>query len=314
MLPSTTRSVRFSTGAVALAAAGRTAEPTARAGAPREVSISAHWLIAAILADTVATAGTTPDDGGVHGYHDASYGEAFADVYDDWYGPGSDLGDPAVAARFLAPLAAGGRALELGVGTGRLALPLADMGVEVHGVDSSAAMLARLAAKPGGAAVHTAVADMVDGLPAGPFALVFVAYNTLFNLPTEERQQECFRQVAARLASAGGAFVVEAFVPAVGDASADAPSGVSVRSMTATQVVLSVHRSDAGGQRAEGQYVQFTEAGGVRLRPWSIRWATVAQLDEMAASAGLHVAERWADYERTPFGPDSPRHVTVYRR
>jgi SAM-dependent methyltransferase len=244
----------------------------------------------------------------MQGYRDDSYGEAFADVYDDWY---ADLDDvPAVVAELaaLARSTGGGPVLELGVGTGRLAAPLAAAGIEVHGVDSSASMTARIAAKPSGHLVHAVVGDMVDDLPAGPFAMTFVAYNTLFNLRSAERQQACFREVARRLRP-GGIFVVEAFVP---DPAHEPAERVGVRSLTADRVVLSVSRARPHEQEAEGQFVEFTESGGVRLRPWSIRWATVEQLDEMAAAADLALAHRWAGFDRSLFTPESPRHVSVY--
>ncbi|MEI7547508.1 MAG: class I SAM-dependent methyltransferase [Actinomycetota bacterium] len=243
----------------------------------------------------------------MRGYDDATYGDAFADVYDEWYDGISDVDATTTA---LVALAGAGPTLELGVGTGRLAIPLATTGAVVHGLDTSSLMLQRMAAKPGGELVHTHLGDMVDDMPEGPFGLVFVAYNTFFNLLTEARQQECFRAVARRL-TADGAFVVEAFVP---DPNHDAANGVSVRSLTADRVVLSVSTFDTATQRAEGQYVDITQSGGVRLRPWSIRWATPAQLDGMATSAGLALAHRWETFDRAPFGPDSARHVSVYRR
>jgi SAM-dependent methyltransferase len=241
----------------------------------------------------------------MRGYHDGSYGDGFADVYDDWYAGITDT-DTSVAA--LAGLAGRGRVLELGVGTGRLAIPLAATGSEVHGVDSSEAMLHRLAAKPGGHAVHAVRGDMVDDLPVGPFSLVLVAYNTFFSLLTEERQQACFHAVAARLGE-GGVFALEAFVP---DTQSTAASSLTVRSVQVDRVVLSVSTADVDGQRAEGQYVEITEGGGVRLRPWSIRWATVSQLDTMAAAAGLVLRDRWESFAGEPFDHDSARHVSVY--
>lgn len=241
----------------------------------------------------------------MRGYDEASYGDAFADVYDEWYG---DISDVDATVRTLSELAGDGRVLELGVGTGRLALPLAAAGVDVHGLDSSAAMLAQMAAKDGGAAVHAHLGDMVNGLPDGPFRLAFVAYNTFFNLLTEADQRACFDAVAQRLEE-GGCFVIEAFVP---DATNDPASAVTVKSVTADRVVLSVSTSDPATQRAEGQYVDITEAGGVRLRPWSIRWITPAQLDEMATAAGFHLLHRWEDFATVPFDGESPRHVSVF--
>jgi SAM-dependent methyltransferase len=250
-----------------------------------------------------------PQDGAMRGYHDASYGDAFAEVYDDWY---QGISDVATTTRALFELAAGGRVLELGVGTGRLAIPLAATGVEVHGLDTSELMLQRLETKSNGEAsgsnVHVHLGDMVDDLPAGPFSLVFAAYNTFFNLLSHDRQQACFRQVSNRL-SEGGHLVIEAFVP---DTEHEPASSITVRSVTADRVVLSVSTSDPTGQRAEGQYVDITEAGGVRLRPWSIRWATPAQLDDMASAAGFTLVDRWESFDGARFSPDSPRHVSIF--
>lgn len=241
----------------------------------------------------------------MRGYHDASYGDAFADVYDEWY---ANISDVEATVRTLVELADGRTVLELGVGTGRLAIPLAAAGVEVHGLDTSAAMLAQMAAKPGGEAVHPHLGDMVRALPDGPFGLVFVAYNTFFNLLTETDQRDCFAAVAQRLADSG-VFVIEAFVP---EAAHDPSQAVTVKSVTADRVVLSVSTSDPTAQRAEGQYVDITEAGGVRLRPWSIRWVTPAQLDEMAHAAGLELLHRWEDFAQAEFDGESPRHVSVF--
>ena len=244
----------------------------------------------------------------VRGYDDASYGEGFADVYDEWY---AGITDVSTTVAVLTRLADDGRVLELGVGTGRLAIPLAATGLEVHGVDSSTAMLQRLVAKPGGDAVHVTVGDMSDDLPVGPFTLAFVAYNTFWNLPTEARQRSCFSNVAQRL-TADGVFVVEALVP--DPALHDPPSQVGIRSLTADRVVLSVTRARVDEQLAEGQFIDITETGGVRLRPWSIRWVTVEQLDEMADAADFALVERWEAFDRSPFTPASARHVSVYRK
>ncbi|CAN5632835.1 class I SAM-dependent methyltransferase [soil metagenome] len=244
----------------------------------------------------------------MRGYDDASYGEGFADVYDDWYAGLTDL-DTTIAA--LTALASDGRVLELGVGTGRLAVPLAASGLEVHGVDSSPAMLDRLAAKAGGGAVHVHLGDMATDLPAGLFSLVFVAYNTFWNLLTEQRQRLCCENVARHL-TVDGAFVVEALVP---DPTVhEPPSQIGVRSISVDRVVLSVTNATVDEQRTDGQFIDITEAGGIRLRPWSIRWVTIEQLDEMAAAAGLACTERWESFDGSTFGPASTRHVSVYRR
>jgi SAM-dependent methyltransferase len=202
--------------------------------------------------------------------------------------------------------------LELGVGTGRLAVPMAAAGLHVVGVDSSEAMLERLAARDVAGIVTPIRGDMVDDLPDGPFDAALVAYNTIFNLLDEAAQQRCFAEVADRLRP-GAAFVVEAFVPN-GRRPNGRTSDVSVRSLTVDHVVLSVSVDDPERQRAEGQFVQFTESGGVRLRPWSIRWATPAQLDAMATDAGLSLAERSGDMSGEPFTDDSAQHVSIYRK
>jgi SAM-dependent methyltransferase len=243
----------------------------------------------------------------VRGYGKTSYGEAFADVYDDWYPGVSDLDATVWLMRELA--GEGGRVLELGVGTGRLAVPMASAGLDVVGVDSSAAMLERLRAADTNGLVTAIEGDMATDLPDGPFDAALVAYNTLFNLTADGEQQACFDAVATRLRP-GGVFVVEAFVP-------DEPfrdgDQVRVRSMTSDQVVLSVEVYDASTQSAEGHFVELNDGEPIRLRPWSIRYATVEQLDAMAASAGLAPADRWAAVDRSPFD-GTERHVSLYRR
>jgi SAM-dependent methyltransferase len=245
------------------------------------------------------------DDGGVRGYHSSTYGDAFADVYDDWY---RDLGDLDATVGFLGGLAPGGTVLELGVGTGRLAVPLRAHVAAVTGIDSSQKMLDRLASNDPLGTVTIVLGDMVDDLPVGQFDVVVAAYNTVFNLLSAERQQSCFDAVASRLTDTG-AFVVEAFVP-----QAHTGSQVSVRSLDVERVVLSASVHHAADQRADGHFVELTEVGGVRLRPWSIRWAEPEQLDAMAMSSGFTLSERWADYARSRFETTSERHVSVYRR
>jgi SAM-dependent methyltransferase len=235
----------------------------------------------------------------------SAYGEAFADVYDDWYAEVSDV-DGTVAR--LVELAAGGPVLELGVGTGRLALPLAAAGIEVHGIDASPAMVERMRAKPGADAVTTTVGDFAAELPSTPggYAVVFVAFNTLFNLVTPGAQERCLALVVGALRP-GGAFVVEAVVP--GDT--DVTSGVDVRSVGADEVVLSVFKR--AGATVEGSFVSLSPAGGVRLRPWAILPRTPDELDALAAAAGLERESRHAGWRREPFDDDADRHVTVYR-
>jgi SAM-dependent methyltransferase len=170
-------------------------------------------------------------------------------------------------------------------------------------------MLERLAAKPDGAAVEVVAGSMADP-PVGDrrFALVFVAYNTLFNLTGPGAQHACFRNVAARLRP-GGRFVVEAFVP---DSGRVGPTDVVVpRHVAADRVVLSVTQSRPDEQTLLGQYIDITE-GGIRLRPWHIRYGRPDQLDAMARAAGLTLEGRFAGWREEPFDDDSPAHVSVY--
>jgi SAM-dependent methyltransferase len=253
------------------------------------------------------------EDWGVHGYTEATYGDAFADVYDDWYG---EISDVAATVRLLGALTApGANVLELGVGTGRLAIPLAaavaSIDAVVYGLDASAAMLARLGAKDPQRSVRPVLGEMPSGLPPGPFGLVFVAYNTFFALPTAEQQAACFVAVEQRMADRG-CFVIESFVPT--EDATDGASTVTVRSITADRVVLSVAHANQAAQTMEGQYIDITQAGGVRLRPWAIRYATPAQLDAMAASAGLGLVARWGSFAGERFDSDSPRQVSAYAR
>jgi SAM-dependent methyltransferase len=247
----------------------------------------------------------------VQGYEPQAYGEAMAEVYDDWYADISDAHATVAAVAELVRAAGGGPVLELGVGTGRLALPLAAAGLDVTGIDISAAMLDRLRAKPGGEAVTLVHGDMAAGLPDGPFAVVLVAFNTFFSLTSADAQERCLAHVAERLAPRG-CFALEAFVP--DEELIDAGSRVELRSLSRDRVVLTVSRHDAALQRAEGQFVELTEAGGVRLRPWSLRYAGPAELDRMAAAAGLDLASRWSSWTGTAFDAESSNHVSLYRR
>ncbi len=246
----------------------------------------------------------------VQGFDPSSYGEHFADVYDEWYGDVSDVG---ATVAFVGALASGGPVLELGIGTGRLALPLAARGLEVHGIDASPAMVERLRAKPGGGDVPVVIGDFADvaaRVPGG-FSVILAAYNTWFNLASVEAQRRCLANVARRLRP-GGALVVEAFVPGP---EPDGPTGTVTPSVIdADRVVLQVTRRDPATQTVDGSVVSITEAG-IRLRPWHIRYTRPDQLDEMAAEAGLTLARRQAGWGDEDFVvDDSAHHVSVYRR
>ena len=245
----------------------------------------------------------------MEGYDASTYGEGFADVYDEWYAGTADTDD---VVDVLAELAGGGPVLELGEGAGRLALPLAARGLAVHGVDASPAMVALLRRKPGGEQVQVTTADFADVAVDvdGGFALVFVAFNTFFNLPTADAQQRCVHNVARRLRP-GGSFVVEAFVP--DPESAPSGGGLTTRSVGVDRVELQATVADLAAQTISGSTISITESG-IRLRPWHVRWCTPDQLDAMAAEAGLARVHRWSGWDRDVAGPGAERVVSVYRR
>ena len=241
-------------------------------------------------------------------YGPETYGERVADLNDDWY---QDHPDTEVAVERLAELAGAGPVLELGVGTGRLALPLAERDLEIHGVDASPAMLDRLRAKAGGERIHLHLGDMAEVAVEDSYALVFVAANTLFLLASQEQQLRCFANVAAHLA-AEGVFVVEVFVPDPARYRDDQQLGVT--RVTVDSVLLTASRHDPVGQRIDAQQIQFGPGAGFRLIPGVLRYAWPSELDLMARLAGLRLRERWGGWRREPFTAASTMHVSVYER
>jgi SAM-dependent methyltransferase len=239
-------------------------------------------------------------------YTTETYGERSAEAYDDWHGEFDEA-----AVGMLAGLAGGGRALELGVGTGRVAIPLAAAGVEVQGIDASPSMVERMRAKPGGESISVTIGDFADVDAEGEFSLVFVVFNTFFMLLTQEEQLRCFRNAAARLAP-GGVFLVEAFVPDV--TRYEGGQAVKTTLVEDEQVILEVAKHDAARQHVTSQRVIFGGAGGVRLYPIQVRYAWPAELDLMARLAGLTLRERWGGWRREPFDSQSVKHVSVYGR
>lgn len=238
-------------------------------------------------------------------YTATTYGDRIAEHYDRMYP--EDAATPA-ALDLMVQLAAGGRALELGIGTGRAALPLAARGVEVHGIDASRAMVAKLRAKPGGGAIPVTIGDFGAVLCGGRFNLIFVVRNTFFGLVTQEAQVRCFRNVAVHLA-AGGVFLIEAFVP-------DPARFVRGQSMAVTGVEtdlvsLDVARHDPLTQRVYSQHVSFTESG-TRLYPVQLRYAWPSELDLMERLAGLRLRKRLGDWAGAPFTSASTSHISLY--
>jgi SAM-dependent methyltransferase len=252
----------------------------------------------------------------VEGYGPSTYGDRFADVYDDWYADVSDVAACVERVASLAAQAGGGPVLELGVGSGRLAVPLAARGLEVMGVDASAAMLERLRNRPGGDAVRVVNADMAgaEALVSLPRpAVVLLAFNTLFNLPSQDAQQRCLATVARRLRP-GGCVLVEAFVPRAGeDLDTTVTKAVEPRRIALDEVVLTVSEVDHRAQTVTGQHVQLTEQG-IRLRPWHLRFATPDQLDTMAARAGLALRWRHGGWAGEPFDDQATVGVSCYEQ
>jgi SAM-dependent methyltransferase len=246
------------------------------------------------------------------GYGPSTYGERFADVYDDWYGDVSDAEATVERVAALAATSGTHRVLELGGGSGRLALPLVAAGIPTWTVDASLAMLRKLRGKPGSEAIHVVVGDMA-ALPLSPrarFGVVLCAFNTLFNLTTVEAQRRCLADAAARLVP-GGRLVIESFV-ASADEEGDAGVGaVEPRHIGLDEVVLTVSRLDPTNHTITGQHVQITEAG-IRLRPWMLRYLSPEELDALAAEAGLRLVDRHGGWRAEPFTAESAMHVSTY--
>lgn len=234
-----------------------------------------------------------------------AYGAALADEYDDLYAGLLDT-DGAVAK--LAELAGDGPLLELGIGTGRLALPLVERGVEVHGVDASAEMVDKLHAKPGGAGIPVVVGDFAEADAGRDFAIVVLAINTIYALPDQQAQVRCFAN-AARHLRPGGRFVVEAWVPDV--AAFHRGRLVRPRVMRGDHISIEVAELDPVHQLMRTSQAVFRN-GSVRVYPANHRYAWPSELDLMAQLAGMGRTHRWADWHEAPFTADSRDHVTVY--
>lgn len=235
-----------------------------------------------------------------------SFSEEAAEGYDD-----VPRGDEDATVAFLERLAGSGRVLELAIGTGRIAFPLAARGVQVEGIDLSSAMVARLRAKPGGDAIPVTMGNFADVPVDGSFRLIYLVYNTLFNLLTQEEQVRCFENVAAHL-SDDGLFVVEAFVPTFLTRLRD-DQYVDAERLEVGEVRLDVGRHDPVAQRLDESHIVLTHEG-MRLYPIVTRYAWPSELDLMARIAGLRIKDRWAGWNGEPFTGDSRRHVSVYGR
>ncbi len=234
------------------------------------------------------------------------YGSRIAADYDDLY---EGLLDTDTAVVCLVDLAAQGPVLEFGVGTGRLALPLANRGLRVHGIETSDAMAEQLRSKPGGGSIGLTIGDFTDVHVDGTFSLVALVFNTIFAVPTQDAQVRCFLN-ARRHLSRDGRFVVEAWV--LDPARFIEGSAVMVRRVRADQVSIDVAQLDPVAQRMQTTQVSFRD-GEVRLYPANHRYAWPSELDLMARIAGLELEDRWGSWAREPFTSRSRTHISVYR-
>ncbi|MFI6333822.1 class I SAM-dependent DNA methyltransferase [Streptomyces sp. NPDC050535] len=239
---------------------------------------------------------------------DGYFGESVAATYDESSGREFEPGVVGAAVDFLAGLAGGGRALELGIGTGRVALPLARGGVPVHGIDMSRAMVDRLRAKPDGDTIGVTIGDFATTKVEGVFSVAYLVFNTIMNLTTQAAQVDCFRNVAAHL-EPGGRFVIEVMVP-------------ELRKLPAGQTVVPFHVGptrwafdayDVATQRVSSNYVEVVDGHG-EYRSIPFRYVWPAELDLMAQLAGLRLCERWEGWTREPFTSESGRHVSVWEK
>ena len=234
------------------------------------------------------------------------YGDSFADVYDEWY---DDVSNAEATTEFVNGFGEGQRILELGVGTGRLSTPLAEAGHAVFGVDASLLMLDRFRHVELPSTSLPVGADM-SVLPfAGEvFDTVLVATNTLSNLTGPGDHERCFAE-SRRTLRLGGRMMVEAMVPGPPDASLDRL--VTTKSIDVASAVLTATVRDASLQEITGQHIQIS-AGGIRMRPWKVRYLTTGQLDELATAAGFRLGDRFADWDRSSFTADDANAISVY--
>jgi SAM-dependent methyltransferase len=242
-------------------------------------------------------------------HDDGYFDERVAARYDD--DDAATLFDPAVLEPiidFLAELAGRGHALELGIGTGRVALPLAQRGVQVDGIDLSEAMVSRLRAKPGGKDIGVTIGDFATTSVGGSFSLAYLVFNTILNLTTQEAQVACFRNVAAHL-EPGGCFVVEVMIPEL----QRLPPGETFRVFSASENYWGIDEYDVATQGLTSHHLEIVD-GRLERVSMPFRYAWPSELDLMAQLAGMRLRERWGGWKREPFTSDSRDHVSVWEK
>lgn len=245
----------------------------------------------------------------MEGYDERTYGERWSPYYDDLYSSVEDAMVDLLARHAGDPP----RALELAIGTGRIAIPLREKGVEVSGIDISEEMVSRLRAKPGGEAIPVAMGDFAEVDVDDTFPLIFLAFNTLFGLLTQERQVECFQNVAAHL-QPGGCFIIDCFVPDVKrfDQYNSRMAVSTIDSVDEHMYEMTVY--DPVNQRISSHHVRRTASGETVVLPVEIRFAWPAELDLMARLAGLRLEDRFGWYDLRQYTERSTNHMSIYRK
>lgn len=237
-----------------------------------------------------------------------NFGESVAKTYEAKW---PELFKPSVigpTVSFLAELAGSGAALELGIGTGRIALPLSRRGVRVHGIELSPAMVTELRTKPGAENVGVTIGDFATTRVDGTFALAYLVRNTITNLTTQDEQVECFRNVAAQL-EPGGCFVIENYIPQL----QRLPPGETIHPFVVTPAHLGFEEYDIASQIAFSHHYWVVD-GQLEFRSSPHRYVWPSELDLMARLAGMTLRERWSDWNREPFTSGSRSHISVWQR
>ena len=236
------------------------------------------------------------------------FGKGVAEDYDRAEGDMFDPSEVDPAVDFLAGMAGAGPALELGIGTGRIALPLADRGVQVYGIDLSPEMVEGLRAKPGGSEIEVVIGDFATTAVGRRFSLAYLVFNTIMNLTTQDQQVACFKNVAAHLV-AGGRFVIEVGIPQL----QRLPPGETVRPFSVSDTHLGFDEFDVATQGLISHHYALADG---RLEPSSMpfRYVWPSELDLMARLAGMTLTERWSSWLREPFTNDSVKHISVWEK